>query len=212
MSKSKLYAIKKDDMYLDGDGSRSWNDFLGPWSELYNDKEVAQATADNLGGSVATLSESHDIVVPEWFDKWVHSFNDLNEEDKKVVVASKILQQGYGFSCNDPVFNGAIQHGSKKYTLNTDKQLYIRGHRQELVVAVMTGNYTVKKEKKYWVKLDGLVTTDGEQQYLSRKNGHWFASRKAKGVQQQFIASDLTGLTGVPDWVRELVNEAILHE
>jgi len=208
MSESKLYAIKKDGMYLDGDGSRSWNDFLGPWSELYDDKEVAQATAEQLGGSVATLSESHSIVVPKWFDKWVHSFNDFGEEAKKAVVVSKILQQGYGFSCNDKVLDGIAQHGDGDHSVNTEQELYIRDHRQELAIAVMTGNYIVKKEKKYWVKLDGFVTSDSQQQYLSRKTGHWFASRKAKGIQQQFIASDLKG---APSWVRGLVKEA-LHE
>ncbi|ACO36941.1 unknown [Lactobacillus phage Lb338-1] len=208
MSESKLYAIKKDDMYLDGDGSRSWNDFLGPWSELYDDKEVAQATADNLGGSVATLSESHDIVVPEWFDKWVRSFNGLGEKVKKAVVVSKILQQGYGFSCNDKVLGGNGQYGEDP-RVNTEQEIYIADHQQELAIAVMTGNYIIKKEKKYWVKLDGFVTSDGQQQYLSRKNGYWFASRKAVGIQQQFIVSDLTG---APDWVKGLANGATSHE
>lgn len=209
MSENKLYAIKKDGKYLDADvyGSRSWSNSLGSWSDLYKDKEAAESLADDIGGTVVTLSESHSIVVPKWFDKWVRSFNDLDEEDKKAVVASKILQHGYGFSCNAPVFNGNIQYGD--HSVNTEQELYISDHKQELVIAVMTGNYTVKKEKKYWVKLDGLVTTDGQQQYLSRKQGNWFASRKDKGIQQQFISSDLKG---APNWVRELVKEAILHE
>ena len=207
MSENKLYAIKKDGMYLDADvyGSRSWSNSLGSWSDLYKDKEAAESLADDIGGTVVTLSESHSIVVPKWFDKWVRSFNDLDEEDKKAVVASKILQHGYGFSCNAPVFNGNIQYGD--HSANTEQELYISDHKQELVIAVMTGNYTVKKEKKYWVKLDGFVTTDGQQQYLSKKFGHWFASRKDNRLKQRFTRDELNA---VPDWVRGLVNKETL--
>lgn len=35
-----------------------------------------------------------------------------------------------------------------------------------------------KGEKKFIIPLPGLVTTDGSQQYLTEKDGHFFASRK----------------------------------
>lgn len=38
--------------------------------------------------------------------------------------------------------------------------------------------------KRYIVPLPWLVTTDGQQQYLTNKAGTWFASRKDKGLRQ----------------------------
>lgn len=39
-------------------------------------------------------------------------------------------------------------------------------------------------EKRYIVPLPGLVTTDGQQQYLSNKAGKWFASRRDQRLRQ----------------------------
>lgn len=41
-----------------------------------------------------------------------------------------------------------------------------------------------QEEKRYIIPLPHLVTTDGEQQYLSNKGGTWFASRKDKELRQ----------------------------
>ena len=40
------------------------------------------------------------------------------------------------------------------------------------------------KEKRYIIPLPGLVTTDGRQQYLTHKNGQFFASRRNKDLRQ----------------------------
>lgn len=40
------------------------------------------------------------------------------------------------------------------------------------------------EEKRYIVPLPGLVTTDGEQQYLTHKKGHWFACRRKQELRQ----------------------------
>lgn len=38
--------------------------------------------------------------------------------------------------------------------------------------------------ERFIVPLPGLVTTDGQQQYLTNKGGTWFASRRAESLRQ----------------------------
>lgn len=38
--------------------------------------------------------------------------------------------------------------------------------------------------KRFIVPLPGLVTTDGQQQYLTNKGGTWFASRRYEVLRQ----------------------------
>ena len=38
--------------------------------------------------------------------------------------------------------------------------------------------------KRFIVPLPGLVTTDGQQQFLTNKGGTWFASRRVKSLRQ----------------------------
>ncbi len=38
--------------------------------------------------------------------------------------------------------------------------------------------------KRFIVPLPGLVTTDGQQQYLTNKGGTWFASRRVESLRQ----------------------------
>lgn len=49
-------------------------------------------------------------------------------------------------------------------------------------------------EKRYRIPLPNLKTSDGYQQYLSRKskrNGHWFASRRQSNLIQAFTKKEL---------------------
>lgn len=39
-------------------------------------------------------------------------------------------------------------------------------------------------EKRYIVPLPGLVTTDGQQQYLTNRGGRWFACRRRSDLRQ----------------------------
>lgn len=41
-----------------------------------------------------------------------------------------------------------------------------------------------EEEKRYIFPLPGLITTDGQQQYLTQKGTHWFASRRNKDLRQ----------------------------
>lgn len=47
------------------------------------------------------------------------------------------------------------------------------------------------ESKYYEVPLFDLVTSDGEQQYLTEKNGKYFASRKDDNLKQKFTKKEL---------------------
>lgn len=47
------------------------------------------------------------------------------------------------------------------------------------------------EEKRFIIPLPGLVTTDGEQQYLTHKNNSFFASRRKKNLRQIWKEKDM---------------------
>lgn len=51
-----------------------------------------------------------------------------------------------------------------------------------------------EQETRYIVPLPGLITTDGEQQYLTHKKGHFFASRRNKDLRQTWKKKNLCDL------------------
>ena len=70
--------------------------------------------------------------------------------------------------------------------------------------------YTVEKDdKRYLVELDGLVTTDGAKQYLTNKDGKWFASRRMSGLHQGFTDEELKN---APEWAQQLNREEMTAE
>ena len=60
-----------------------------------------------------------------------------------------------------------------------------------------------KDEKRYIIPLPGLITTDGEQQYLT-KNETFFASRRDKNLRQTWNED---GLRFVPEIYRQFAVE-----
>ena len=90
----------------------------------------------------------------------------------------------------------------------SDKTGTYSGEESLLMNAYVNG-YTVEKEKKYLVELDGLVTTDGAKQYLTKKDGKWFASRRMSGLHQGFTDEELNK---APEWVQQLNREEMTAE
>ena len=83
---------------------------------------------------------------------------------------------------------------------------------EELLMNAYVNGYTVKKEKRYLVELDGLVTTDNAQQYLTNKNGKWFACRRMlgmPGMHQDFTDEELNK---APDWAQQLSREEVTDD
>ena len=112
----------------------------------------------------------------------------LIEEPKKVVLSEKQAEIVEG-AHNDklPAWYISSKSDDEEFLMNA----YVNG-------------YTVAKEKKYLVELDGLVTTDGAQQYLTKKDGKWFASRKMSGMHQDFTDEELNN---APEWAQQLYRE-----
>lgn len=54
-----------------------------------------------------------------------------------------------------------------------------------------------EEEKRFIVPLPGLITTDGEQQYLTYKDGHFFASRRDEKLRQTWKGKDLIHVSEV---------------
>lgn len=83
------------------------------------------------------------------------------------------------------------------------------GDEEELLMNAYVNGYTVAKEKKYLVELDGLVTTDGAKQYLTKKDGKWFASRRMSGLHQDFTDEELNE---APEWAQQLNREEVTDD
>lgn len=154
MSEKELYAVKNDEgEYWD------FKDLDGFWG-LYDasrpitvSKENANAAAHNYGAHVVTsIEEPKPLVVPEWFDKWLDAFCRQGDGYSwRGLAVGRILQQGWGKSINDS-YKAFDSHWAIPHVEN--KQVdYVLNHKKELMVAALTGNYTVAKEKKYNVKV-----------------------------------------------------------
>lgn len=80
---------------------------------------------------------------------------------------------------------------------------------EELLMKAYVNGYTVAKEKRYLVELDGLVTTDGAKQYLTNKDGKWFASRIQPSLHQAFTDEELKL---APIWTQQLNREEVTDD
>ena len=83
------------------------------------------------------------------------------------------------------------------------------GNEENLLMEAYVNGYTVAKEKKYLVELDGLVTTDGAKQYLTKKDGKWFACRRMPGMHQDFTDEELNA---APEWAQQLNREEVTDD
>lgn len=77
------------------------------------------------------------------------------------------------------------------------------------LMRALVNGYTVEKEKKYLVELDGLVTTDGAKQYLTKKDGKWFACLRMPGMHQDFTDEELNK---APEWAQQLDREEVTDD
>ncbi|EKP98473.1 hypothetical protein LCA32G_0769 [Lacticaseibacillus paracasei] len=57
--------------------------------------------------------------------------------------------------------------------------------------------------------LAGLVTTDSAKQYLTKKDGKWFACRRMPGMHQDFTDDELKT---APEWAQQLDREEVTDD
>lgn len=85
-------------------------------------------------------------------------------------------------------FNKITISGQTKNRLRIEYSGYIDDEDMDMMEAAIAYAKTPlpdrEEPKRYIVPLPGLVTTDGEQQYLTNKSGHWFACRRNKDLRQ----------------------------
>ena len=176
MSEEKLYAIKNDEgKYFDfRDRGKFW-ELSSVFSSTTNSKEEAELVADEMGGHAVTLIEEPEKVV-------------LTKEQAEIVENARIIDIPATY-----ISDRTDEHNGEK----------ILGE-EILLIKALTNGYTVAKNKKYLVELDGLVTTDGAKQYLTKKDDKWFASRRISGLHQDFTDEELNK---APEWAQQLNRE-----
>ena len=64
----------------------------------------------------------------------------------------------------------------------------------------------VEHQKQYRIPLPDLITTDGMQQYLTEKNGCWFASRLTEDLKQEWTEDELYN---IPKFYRKHAKEMV---
>lgn len=87
--------------------------------------------------------------------------------------------------------------------------IILKSNDEELLMNAYVNGFTVAKEKKYLVELDGLVTTDGAKQYLTKKDGKWFACLRMPGMHQDFTDEELNK---APEWAQQLDREEVTDD
>jgi len=156
---------------------------------------------------------SGDRMIPNWSDNLVRLFGSYE-------VAKEIAEDNNG----QPV---TFVEEPEKVVLTKEQAEIVEGAKmnrfpasrisacaspsddEKMIMEAYVNGYTVVKEKKYLVELDGLVTTDGAKQYLTYKDGKWFASRRMSGLHQDFTNEELNK---APEWVQQLDCEEVTDD
>ncbi|MBF4176013.1 hypothetical protein LacP0543_14650 [Lactobacillus paracasei subsp. tolerans] len=180
MSEEKLYAVKNDE-------GKYW-DFSGKVTGFWDHSRVeVPVTGDKDLASALANAGGHVVA--------------FVEEPEKVVVSpeeAKLVKNCLWTNLQDAFLNNI--------------NLLFRGRRPEDVTrlkSALTNGYTVAKDKRYLVGLDGLVTTDGAKQYLTKKDGKWFACRRMPGMHQDFTDDELKT---APKWAQQLDREEVTDD
>lgn len=147
-------------------------------------------TAPWWDSQVGTAVRSIDVALA-WAGKHGGHVVALIEEPEKVVISkTNALRQGWLVA----------RYGRYNPDAVSDILARYKDEAWDMIEAYVNG-YTLKKDKRYLVELDGLVTTDGAKQYLTKKDGKWFACRRMPGMHQDFTEEELNR---APEWAQQL--------
>lgn len=164
------------------------NDVNYPYSVVIKDGEEGWSAWIKEQNLIPVTAK---VKVPAWFDEWYRWFQESGHEMLDAIKVIVTVDHLYGednqphslTSASRELFTDAILHG-----------------------------YEVEKEKRYRIPLPNLKTSDGYQQYLSRKskrNGHWFASRRQSNLIQAFTKAEIEQ---VPEAYRQYAVEVEADE
>lgn len=179
-----LYAVKNDDDKLfvvrSNDSDYLYQDQYGnPGRMLYRycSRKDAQRAIERAGH----VNQYHVVELVEAPAKVVVSAAEAEMLEKSIVEYPAKIIHRYVYD----------SHNFSEWDYDSEIRLmraYVNG-------------YTLANENRYLVYLDGLVTTDGAKQYLTNKDGKWFASRIMPGLHQDFTEDELKT---APEWAQKL--------
>lgn len=176
--------MSKEKLYAVKNDEGEWADpgyIFGPGAWATSNKAEREAGAHAYGGHVVELIEKPNPEV-------------VSKEEAKILDKAKTASYPANYiSMNahpDPGANGT-------------------SYEELRLMRALVNSYTVEKEKKYLVELDGLVTTDGAKQYLTKKDGKWFACLRMPGMHQDFTDEELNK---APEWAQQLDREEVTDD
>ncbi|WP_338217105.1 DUF1642 domain-containing protein [Lacticaseibacillus salsurivasis] len=209
----KIYAVKNDkgEWYrTDTFGTTYWLAGIED-AQIYYKYARANATADRTGGHVVELIEAPaKVVVPKWFDEWLDAFHGLGPKVRTIAAVGRIAQQGWGSNANVPFLGDRTLDKAVTPTLSVAQLDYVHDNKEELMVAALTGNYTVEKPKRYVLPMEGteVQTANGDEiqkfAWLNPK-GKWvdMPLTSIVGAERDFTVTQ-SDIDSAPAWVKAI--------
>lgn len=139
---------------------------------------------------VEQLDEPKKVIIPQFVDDWI--------EEEKLYYGNEVDPLGI----IDLMGNYIASKDSRyEWLKNIDNQ--------KLLLNAIANGYEVEKEKKYRVKLPGLIGSNG-QQYISKSmDDKLFACAYRDYLEQEFTKEELEEF---PDWIQQLEFEEVKDE
>ncbi|UQB01187.1 DUF1642 domain-containing protein [Pediococcus pentosaceus] len=145
---------------------------------------------DYAVGLVGKLDEPKKVVIPQFVADWI--------EKEKVYYSDEVDPMIIAYWIGNHV-------GSSESHYEWMKNIY----NQKLLLNAIANGYEVEKEKKYRVKLPGMIGDNG-QQYISKSmDDKLFACAYRDYLEQEFTKEELEKF---PDWIQQLEFEEVEDE
>lgn len=136
------------------------------------------------------LDEPKKVVIPQFVDDWI--------EEAKEYYVDEVDPLRIVFWIGDYISD-----------TNSHYEWLKNIHNQELLFNAIANGYEVEKQKKYRVKLPGLIGSNG-QQYISKSmDDKLFACAYRDYLEQEFTKEELEKF---PNWVQKLEFEEVEDE
>ncbi|MFA9354522.1 DUF1642 domain-containing protein [Pediococcus pentosaceus] len=143
------------------------------------ERENGLTYLDGIQDAVALarqLDEPKKVIIPQFVADWIEEYSKWCS---RLGIVNQIIS------------NKAVENDG---WLNS-------GDNQELLLNAITNGYEVEKEKKYRVKLPGMIGSNG-QQYISKSmDDKLFACAYRDYLEQEFTKEELEEF---PNWVQQL--------
>ncbi|TLQ05452.1 DUF1642 domain-containing protein [Pediococcus stilesii] len=127
------------------------------------------------------LDEPSKQIIPQFMANWIEQI-ELEYDTK-----------------NNPLYTLVELVESSKSNIDEKYHWINDRYNQQVLLNALANGYEVKDLRK--IPLEGLITVNGEQQYLTYMGGHWFASRENHELIQEFKEKELKQ---APKWVQRL--------